>query len=72
MGAETAWLPVTGGDHAMLRQAAKWHSLAARCVAGLLGTGPLPREVEDAFSSSESSEPSPPAPSAPSSTDGPQ
>lgn len=50
-GAETAWLPISGGDHTMLRRAAEWHSLTARSVAGLLEAGPLPREVADAFSS---------------------
>jgi acetyl esterase/lipase len=49
-GAEAAWLPVPGGDHAMLRHAPTWHSLTARSVAGLLGLGPLPPEVAAALS----------------------
>jgi dienelactone hydrolase len=29
------WVPVTGGDHAMLRHAARWHRLTARAVVAI-------------------------------------
>lgn len=49
-GAEAVWVPVSGGDHAMLRRASTWHSLTADSVAGLLESGPLPQVVREALS----------------------
>lgn len=48
-GAESCALRMPGGDHAMLRGARTWHTLAARLVTGLLRLGPLPSTVADSF-----------------------
>ncbi|MEC4016211.1 alpha/beta hydrolase [Streptomyces sp. H27-D2] len=44
-GAEVCRLVVPGSDHAMLRRAGVWHTLAAGLVAGFLGIGELPPHV---------------------------
>ncbi|MDQ1011470.1 dienelactone hydrolase [Streptomyces sp. V4I23] len=48
-GSEVCTLPVSGGDHAMLRGAAAWHALTTAAVTGLLGLGPLPGRVAEGF-----------------------
>lgn len=48
-GAEVCRFVLPGGDHAMLRQAAVWHTLTTRAVCGLLGLTALPPEVAAAF-----------------------
>ncbi|MFF8846931.1 alpha/beta fold hydrolase [Streptomyces sp. NPDC015127] len=48
-GSEVCALPVSGGDHAMLRGAASWHALTTAAVTGLLGLGPLPARVAEGF-----------------------
>ncbi len=44
-GARACAVLLAGGDHAMLRRAAAWHTLATESVTGLLGVGPLPDAV---------------------------
>lgn len=41
-GAEVRALSMPGGDHAMLRGAADWHTLTTETVMGLLGLGEFP------------------------------
>jgi pimeloyl-ACP methyl ester carboxylesterase len=48
-GAAVCRYVLPGGDHAMLRQAAVWHTLTTRVVCGLLGLSALPPEVASAF-----------------------
>ncbi|SFF17247.1 Predicted esterase [Actinacidiphila alni] len=48
-GAAVCRFELPGGDHAMLRQAALWHSFTTRAVCGLLGIAPLPPEAVSAF-----------------------
>ncbi|WP_079100248.1 alpha/beta fold hydrolase [Streptomyces sp. WMMB 322] len=38
-GAQTRFVPVPGGDHAMLRRRADWHRTVAEEVAGMLADG---------------------------------
>ncbi|MFI5804674.1 alpha/beta hydrolase [Streptomyces sp. NPDC051561] len=40
---------IDGGDHAMLRRAGTWHTLATSVTLGLLGFAPLPPAVETAL-----------------------
>lgn len=44
-GAQACFIPVPGGDHAMLRSPETWHTLAAALVSGLLGLAPMPAEA---------------------------
>ncbi|WP_329180046.1 alpha/beta fold hydrolase [Streptomyces sp. NBC_01477] len=48
-GARVCRYEVPGGDHAMLRHAGLWHTLATAAVHGLLGLRPLPPEAASAF-----------------------
>ncbi|MEV7085244.1 alpha/beta fold hydrolase [Streptomyces sp. NPDC093085] len=48
-GAEACAVLLPGGDHAMVRRAGVWHRLATASVTALLGLGPFPPEVADAF-----------------------
>ncbi|UYQ61510.1 alpha/beta hydrolase family protein [Streptomyces peucetius] len=48
-GAEVHALSMPGGDHAMLRGAADWHTLTTGMVTGLLGLGPFPARGEHGF-----------------------
>jgi predicted esterase len=50
-GAEVHTLPMPGGDHAMLRGAADWHTLTTGTVTGLLGLGPFPPGGGNGFTS---------------------
>jgi dienelactone hydrolase len=52
-GAASCHLTVPGGDHAMLRRAALWHTRTAQSVWGLLGYGPLPEAVAEALARDE-------------------
>ncbi|MFF3321715.1 alpha/beta hydrolase [Streptomyces sp. NPDC002889] len=49
VGAEVCALRMSGGDHAMLRRAAQWHTITTQVVTGLLGLGPLPPTVAKSF-----------------------
>jgi dienelactone hydrolase len=48
-GAQVCRYELAGGDHAMLRHAALWHTLTTRTVCALLGLAELPPEVASAF-----------------------
>ncbi|MDX3855117.1 alpha/beta fold hydrolase [Streptomyces sp. AK02-01A] len=48
-GAEACAVLLAGGDHAMLRRAGTWHSLATGSVTALLGMDPFPDKVRLAF-----------------------
>ncbi|MFI1399782.1 alpha/beta hydrolase [Streptomyces sp. NPDC020681] len=49
VGAQSCWLRMPGGDHAMLRRAVAWHALTTRLVTGLLGVAALPPAVTESF-----------------------
>lgn len=53
VGAEACALLLSGADHAMLRRASTWHSLTVGSVTALLGMGPFPRAVGQAFLSGD-------------------
>ncbi|MFD5779021.1 alpha/beta hydrolase [Streptomyces sp. NPDC126933] len=48
-GAEACAVLLSGGDHAMLRRAGTWHSLATGSVTAMLGMDPFPGVVGQAF-----------------------
>ncbi|MFD7315759.1 alpha/beta fold hydrolase [Streptomyces sp. NPDC059883] len=48
-GAEACAVLLPGGDHAMLRRARVWHTLATHSVTALLGMEPFPGPVRHAF-----------------------
>jgi dienelactone hydrolase len=52
-GARGSAVCLTGGEHTMLRYAGVWRRLAVGAVTGLLGAGPLPREVAEGFTAPE-------------------
>ncbi|MFF5563328.1 alpha/beta hydrolase [Streptomyces sp. NPDC012623] len=50
-GADACAVLLCGSDHAMLRRARTWHSLATGSVTALLGMNPFPEVVERALGS---------------------